>query len=42
MHVRAPSFANLEVLPKMIEGSLLSDVVAAIGSIDIVLGEVDR
>jgi NADH-quinone oxidoreductase subunit D len=42
MHVRAPSFANLEVLPKMVEGSLLSDVIAAIGSIDIVLGEVDR
>ncbi len=42
MHVRAPSFANLEVLPLMVEGRLLSDVVAAIGSIDIVLGEVDR
>lgn len=42
MHVRAPSFANLEALPLMIEGRLLSDVVAAIGSIDIVLGEVDR
>jgi len=42
MHVRAPSFANLEVLPLMVEGGLLSDVVAAIGSIDIVLGEVDR
>jgi len=42
MHVRAPSFANLEALPLMTEGRLLSDVVAAIGSIDIVLGEVDR
>jgi NADH-quinone oxidoreductase subunit D len=42
MHVRAPSFANLQALPKMIEGSQLADVVAAIGSIDIVLGEVDR
>lgn len=42
MHVRAPSFANLETLPLMTEGGLLSDVVAAIGSIDIVLGEVDR
>jgi NADH-quinone oxidoreductase subunit D len=40
--MRAPSFANLEVLPKMIEGCMLADVVAAIGSIDIVLGEVDR
>jgi NADH-quinone oxidoreductase subunit D len=42
MHVRAPSFANLEVLPLMVKGQLLSDVIAAIGSIDIVLGEVDR
>ena len=42
MHVRAPSFGNLEALPKMTEGELLSDVIAAIGSIDIVLGEVDR
>ena len=42
MHVRGASFANLQVLPRMIEGSFLSDVVAAIGSIDIVLGEVDR
>ncbi len=42
MHVRAPSFANLEALPLMIEGGFLADVVAVIGSIDIVLGEVDR
>jgi NADH-quinone oxidoreductase subunit D len=42
MHVRAPSFSNLQALPKMVQGQLLSDVVAAIGSIDIVLGEVDR
>jgi NADH-quinone oxidoreductase subunit D len=42
MHVRAPSFANLEALPAMVQGELLSDVIAAIGSIDIVLGEVDR
>jgi NADH-quinone oxidoreductase subunit D len=42
MHVRGGSFANLQTLPLMIEGGLLADVVAAIGSIDIVLGEVDR
>ncbi len=42
MHVRGASFANLEVLPLMIEGRFISDMVAAIGSIDIVLGEVDR
>ncbi len=42
MHVRGGSFANLQTLPRMIEGGFLSDVVASIGSIDIVLGEVDR
>jgi NADH-quinone oxidoreductase subunit D len=41
-HVRAPSFANLQALPKLIEGKLIADVVACIGTIDIVLGEVDR
>jgi NADH-quinone oxidoreductase subunit D len=41
-HVRAPSFANLACLPKMIEGRLIADVVACIGSIDVVLGEIDR
>jgi NADH-quinone oxidoreductase subunit D len=42
MHVRGPSFANLQTLPVMVEGGFLSDVIAAIGSIDIILGEVDR
>ncbi len=42
MHVRGASFANLQLLPLMLDGGLLSDVVASIGSIDIVLGEVDR
>ena len=42
VHMRAPSFAHLQLLPKMCEGRLLADVVAAIGSIDIVLGEIDR
>jgi len=40
--VRPPSFINLSALPAMIEGRLISDVVAIIGSIDIVLAEVDR
>jgi len=40
--VRAPSFANLQALPKMAEGRLIADLVAIIGSIDIVLGEIDR
>ena len=40
--IRTPSFANLSALPAMIEGGLIADVISAIGSIDIVLGEVDR
>lgn len=42
VHMRGPSFANLQVLQKMCEGRLIADVVAAIGSIDIVLGDIDR
>ncbi|HVZ61807.1 MAG TPA: NADH dehydrogenase (quinone) subunit D [Terriglobales bacterium] len=42
VHMRSPSFANLQLLPAMCEGRLIADVVAAIGSIDIVLGEIDR
>lgn len=42
VRVRPPSFINLAALPALCEGRLLSDVVCAIGSIDIVLGEVDR
>lgn len=42
VHMRAPSFANLNALGPMCEGNLLADVVAAIGSIDIILGDVDR
>jgi NADH-quinone oxidoreductase subunit D len=40
--VRPPSFCNLQALPQLIQGHLVADVVALIGSIDIVLGEVDR
>ncbi|HWS97175.1 MAG TPA: NADH dehydrogenase (quinone) subunit D [Candidatus Methylomirabilis sp.] len=42
VHMRAPSFANLQSLQKMCKGRLIADVVAAIGSIDIVLGDCDR
>lgn len=42
VRVRAPSYVNLSALPAMVEGQLLADVVAVIGSIDIVLGDVDR
>jgi NADH-quinone oxidoreductase subunit D len=40
--VRAPSFVNLQSLPRLAEGRLLSDLIACIGTTDIVLGEVDR
>jgi NADH-quinone oxidoreductase subunit D len=42
VHMRSPSFANLQTLRKMCEGRMIADVVAAIGSIDIVLGDSDR
>ncbi|HET7226273.1 MAG TPA: NADH dehydrogenase (quinone) subunit D [Candidatus Eisenbacteria bacterium] len=42
MKVRSPSFVNLQTLPTMVEGRLVADVIAAIGSLDIVLGEIDR
>jgi NADH-quinone oxidoreductase subunit D len=42
VHMRNPSFASLQALQTMCEGRLLADVVAVIGSIDIVLGEIDR
>jgi NADH-quinone oxidoreductase subunit D len=42
MKSRAASFINLQALPKMVEGSLIADVVAVIGTLDIVLGEIDR
>jgi NADH-quinone oxidoreductase subunit D len=40
--VRAPSFVNLEIFGELCKGYLVSDVIAILGSIDIVLGEVDR
>jgi len=42
VHMRSACLANLQLLPAMCEGRLIADVVAAIGSIDIVLGEIDR
>ena len=42
VRVRPPSFLNLQSLEKMAKGALVADVVAMIGTIDIVLGEVDR
>ncbi|MBM3827546.1 MAG: NADH-quinone oxidoreductase subunit D [Actinobacteria bacterium] len=42
IHVRAPSFVNIQALPHMMRGGLVADAVAVISSVDPVLGEVDR
>ncbi|MDX2150258.1 MAG: NADH dehydrogenase (quinone) subunit D [Bryobacteraceae bacterium] len=42
VHMRTPSFGNLQSLPDMIEGKLIADTIAAMGSQDFVLGDVDR
>ena len=42
MHIRGPSFVNLQTLPHMMRGGLIADAVAVISSVDPVLGEVDR
>ena len=42
MHIRGPSFVNLQALPLLMRGGLLSDAVAVISSVDPVMGEVDR
>ncbi|MFQ5657079.1 MAG: NADH dehydrogenase (quinone) subunit D [Candidatus Methylomirabilales bacterium] len=40
--LRPPSFVNIQVLPKLIEGHMIADAVAIVGSIDFVMGEADR
>jgi NADH-quinone oxidoreductase subunit D len=42
MHIRAPSFVNLQALPHMMHGGFIADGVAVISSVDPILGEVDR
>ena len=42
VHMRTPSFGNLQATPRMVEGTLIADVIAAIGSMDFVLGDTDR
>jgi NADH-quinone oxidoreductase subunit D len=42
MRMRAPSFVNLQALQKMVVGHLVADAIASIGTLDIVLGEIDR
>ncbi len=42
LKIRAPSFANLSILPKILPGHMMSDVVSILGSLDFVMGECDR
>jgi NADH-quinone oxidoreductase subunit D len=42
LKIRSPSFCNLSILPKLLPGHMISDVVAILGSIDFVMGECDR
>ena len=42
MHVRGPSFVNLQALPLLMRGGLMADAVAVISTVDPVMGEVDR
>jgi NADH-quinone oxidoreductase subunit D len=42
VHVRDPSFVNLQCMPAMSEGGMVADVIAAVASIDPVMGGVDR
>jgi NADH-quinone oxidoreductase subunit D len=42
VHMRTPSFGNLQALPVMLEGALIADSIAALGSMDFVLGDTDR
>jgi len=42
VHFRPPSFVNISALPRLVRGRMVADVIACIGSIDIVLGEIDR
>jgi len=42
VHIHGPSFGNVQALPIMVEGQIIADVVATLGSMDFVLGDVDR
>ena len=42
IHMRTPSFGNLQVLPDMVQGKLIADTIAGLGSMDFVLGDTDR
>jgi len=42
VHIRGPSFVNLQSIPSMVEGNLIADVIAAVASVDPVMGDADR
>jgi NADH-quinone oxidoreductase subunit D len=42
VHIRAPSFVNLQAIPRMVEGALIADVIAIVASLDPVMGDADR
>jgi NADH-quinone oxidoreductase subunit D len=42
LKIRSPSFVNIQALPPMLKGGMISDVVAVIGSLDPVMGEADK
>ena len=42
VHIHGPSFGNLQAAPKMIEGRIIADTIAVLGSMDFVLGDTDR
>ena len=42
LKIRSPSFVNLSILPKLLPGHMISDVVSILGSLDFVMGECDR
>jgi NADH-quinone oxidoreductase subunit D len=42
VHIRGPSFVNLQAVPKMVEGALVADVIASVASVDPVMGDADR
>ena len=42
LKIRAPSFVNLSILPELLPGCMMGDVVAVLGSLDFVMGECDR
>jgi NADH-quinone oxidoreductase subunit D len=42
VHLREPSFVNIQALPLLVEGGLLSDVISSVASVDSVMGGCDR